>query len=132
MWFGISGLLALLGDWWRLSKLFPDPDPPQAPLFGYPSGISMNSMNYRSCVTAVADEDGIHLRISLIFRFMHPPLLIPWSAIGSITQKKILFFTQYEAVVEPTGTKITFGRRTGKAVFEQWQQYTASRDLAQK
>ena len=46
---------------------------------------------YGNCLTVGASPDGFYLAISPLFRFRHPPLLIPWTEV-EITRRKLLFF----------------------------------------
>lgn len=46
--------------------------------------------NYRNCLRLGANQDGLYLAVLFLFRFMHPPLFVPWSEI-KITRKRGLF-----------------------------------------
>jgi hypothetical protein len=44
---------------------------------------------YGNCLTVGASPDGFYLAISPLFRFRHPPLLIPWTEV-EITRRRVL------------------------------------------
>ena len=48
--------------------------------------------NYGNCVQVAVDDQGIGLKVWLIFRILHPPLMIPWSAIKHCDLDKLFFF----------------------------------------
>jgi len=47
--------------------------------------------NYGNCLTVGANSDGLYLGILFFFRFMHPPLFIPWSEVSISTKRSWLF-----------------------------------------
>jgi hypothetical protein len=47
--------------------------------------------NYNNCLTLGSNDAGLYLSILLLFRFRHPPLLIPWNEI-SVSRRRIFFF----------------------------------------
>ena len=56
------------------------------------SSCRMNGfVNYNNCLTFGAGAEGLFINIFPIFRFRHPPLLIPWSEIKEEKTKGIIF-----------------------------------------
>ena len=47
--------------------------------------------NYNNVLTLGASQEGLYLAAMPFFRFMHPPLLVPWSNI-KVRRSKGLFF----------------------------------------
>ena len=47
--------------------------------------------NYKNVLTLGASQQGLYLASMFIFRFMHPPLLVPWSNI-KLRRSKGWFF----------------------------------------
>lgn len=47
--------------------------------------------NYNNVLTIGVSPQGLYLATMLLFRFMHPPLLIPWSAIKVHSSKGWVF-----------------------------------------
>ena len=120
MGFVITGLLAVVSGWHKLSRYFRDMSPPQNPQF-IGESIGVGGVGYGRSVTICLAADGLHLKMSLTCRFMHPPLLIPWSEIASIAAKKILFTSFYELVISKTGTKMEFHGDLGESIQDAWQ-----------
>lgn len=104
IWLAVTWFVSL-GGWNRLSKHFQlsaaDGEAPTTS-FGMQSARLRNvgsigpGMNYRGALTIGCQPAGLRLSVMFLFRFNHPPLLIPWSAIGRIEQKSALFgLSQY-------------------------------------
>ena len=98
-WLGISWFISLNG-WSQLSKHFRASEAvSQAPAtsFSMQSGTlrKVGSVgfggNYRGALTIRCGPAGLGLSVMPLFRFGHPPLLVPWSALGSIEEKSALF-----------------------------------------
>jgi hypothetical protein len=98
-WLGICWLISLSG-WSQLSRHFKASEASsEAPAisFGMQSarlrtaGTIIPSANYRGALTIGCQPTGLRLSVMFLFRFGHPALLIPWSAIGQIEQKSALF-----------------------------------------
>jgi hypothetical protein len=94
MWFGITGLLAHVGGWASLASTFRATQPAIGERFRFVSG-SMGAkffpVSYGGCLFFAVSDTGIHLSILFPFRFLSPPLFIPWSQVESVTPKRFLF-----------------------------------------
>lgn len=51
--------------------------------------------NYSSTLHVGVADDGLHLRVPLLFRPGHPPLLIPWGAIAEVEPRTVLWHMTY-------------------------------------
>lgn len=49
------------------------------------------SAHYGNCLRLGANGDGLYLAVLFLFRFMHPPLLVPWREIKVRRKKRWLF-----------------------------------------
>ena len=49
---------------------------------------------YGNCLTVGANSYGLYLRILFLFRFMHPPLFIPWSEVSIKTRRNLILGEQ--------------------------------------
>jgi hypothetical protein len=101
MWLGVGGLLSLLGGWFGLAADFRAEQPALGERFRFVSG-SMGSrlfpVRYSNCLFVTVNDSGFRLSILFPFRFLTPPLFVPWSAIASIEQKKFLLVFRYTAI----------------------------------
>ena len=49
---------------------------------------NINGVSFANCLRVGANEYGVLLKMLFLFRFGHPPLFIPWSAIKEISTKE--------------------------------------------
>ena len=119
---GICGLLSLAGGWHGLSKIYPDTKSSGNRSSRWQS-ISIGGVSYgRGSVNVGISATGVHLKTLWTFRFLHPPILIPWSEIKLITMKTWLFYTRYQVTLKQTGTVIYFYGSLGGAILREWQE----------
>jgi hypothetical protein len=117
-------LMSVLGGWHRLAGHFRDFGPPQGKRFLFAS-MSMGpkgfQTNYGGCLTVFLGRKGIRLSVWLPFRFMHPPLLIPWTEIESVHQEKIFFRIHYVIQIRKTRTRMVFFGKLGQSIEKAWE-----------
>lgn len=90
-WLLICATVSLLGGWFSLSTRYRTRLPLIGPKWTGQSGQMRLWMNYNNALTLGVNKDGLYLACMFFFRFMHPPLLIPWSEIA-VRRSKGLFF----------------------------------------
>ena len=84
---------------------------------------------YGNCVNVVVSERGIGLRVWLIFRVFHPPLLIPWSAVESCDlDKQILIFTRATVYLRDRSNPIRFYGKCAWQIESDWANRNAAGD----
>jgi hypothetical protein len=134
MWMFIMTLLASLGGWRTLARLYPAPDgaPRDAAHTFRMTSIDLRGplplpVNYSNCVTIAITPAGLHLRVMAFFRFRHPPLLIPWTHIGRLEPGRMLFWRTLTLHPRDTGVRIRMLARPGEAVEEVARQLAARR-----
>jgi hypothetical protein len=68
-----------------------NPFPLNGAKWGMQSGRMRWLANYNNVLTLGASQQGLYLASMFLFRFMHPPLLIPWSEIKVQRSKGWIF-----------------------------------------
>lgn len=81
LWLFICTVISYVGGWASLSKLFRAQFPFEGATWGWQRGQMRFGTGYNGCLTVGASPQGLYLAVFLLFRFMHPPLLIPWHEI---------------------------------------------------
>jgi len=81
LWVGVSLLMSLIGGWAFLRRRFRLSGTFKGKRWSYQSGQMRFIAGYRNCLTLGANDEGLYMATSLLFRIGHPPLLIPWSQI---------------------------------------------------
>jgi len=80
-WFLLSARASWIGGWSALSRTYRT----QTPFVGTKWTLQRAQMrwrtNYNNALTLGVNPQGLYLAIVFLFRFRHPPLLIPWSDI---------------------------------------------------
>lgn len=95
LWFFISAALSLGGGWFSLSREFRTYDDVSGERFRFRSGSlgrwPFPVTGYGNCLFLTVNDRGFRLSILFLFRFLSPPLYIPWSAVQSVQSKRFLF-----------------------------------------
>jgi hypothetical protein len=81
LWLLVGATISYVGGWFSLSRLYRTRVPFDGAKWGGQSGQMRWLANYNHVLTLGANQEGLYLASMFLFRFMHPPLLIPWSEI---------------------------------------------------
>ena len=86
--FFVLGRLGLGG----LAKVYPGSKrPSDGRTFRWRSGRIGAWMNYNNCLNVTVARAGIYVVPALLFRWFQPPVLLPWSGVKSVEEKRVLF-----------------------------------------
>ena len=91
-WFFINYFISRFG-WTGFAERYPAGDPPPvgAVTFRRCNGKIGRWARYNSCLKVTPLGRGIHVVPRWMFRLFHPPLLLPWEGVRSVTEKRLLF-----------------------------------------
>ncbi len=78
LWGGISLLLAWIGGWASLAKVYRAADTFSGNRWWCQSARMQRFVNYNNSLVIGANKRGLYLSIVFIFRMGHPPLFVPW------------------------------------------------------
>jgi hypothetical protein len=78
LWLFITWIISHIGGWNRLSQSFRADTRPPGPTYHWRSLHGSFPARYNNCINATLAPEGLHLAPMFMFRFAHPPLLIPW------------------------------------------------------
>jgi len=87
LWLLVSATISLVGGWFSLAKVYRTPVEFDGAKWGMQSGQMRWLVNYNNVLTIGVSPQGLYLASMLLLRFMHPPLLVPWSEI-KVQRKK--------------------------------------------
>jgi hypothetical protein len=128
VWLLATGLASLLSGWHGLAEQYPAPDGFEAPTersyrfrtvqFVRVAGLPAR---YGSCVTVSLAPGGLHLAVLGIFRFRHPPMLIPWTAIRRCEDGSFFGFRYIAVEVRDADPVIRIFGDVGEAAAEAWR-----------
>jgi hypothetical protein len=80
MSFFYNWLDARAASWERLARIYETEIDPDANSVAH-STFAMNDRRYRGIATIGVSRKGLYLALERSYKFLHPPLLIPWSEI---------------------------------------------------
>jgi hypothetical protein len=132
MWFVICGSLALASGWWSLASRFAAPGSVQGECFRFVSGsmgLRFFPVNYGNCLFVTVNDDGFRLAILFVFRFLSPPLYIPWARVESIAEKRFLFIRYASIRIRESWPRLSFYGKAGKGILEAYARALGKRAL---
>ena len=115
LWFLVATIISFVGGWFSLSKLYRTQAPFNGAKWRGQSGQMRWLTNYNRVLTLGASQEGLYLACVFLFRFMHPPLLIPWSEIKARRKKGWVFeyvtFTMGHELAIPLRIRVKLAER---------------------
>jgi len=101
LWLFISALFAFGSGWWSLARRFRAAARPEGQeVVGQVK--KMGLLRENRITHLIVSESGLYLYPSLLFRFLHPALLIPWSRVGQAQKIKTLWWHTYSFDLDST------------------------------
>jgi hypothetical protein len=91
LWCRVAAVISLTGGWFQPSRKYRRVRPFDGVSDGLRSGRMRWFTHSRNCLRLGANEDGLYLAISFLFRFMHAPLFVSWNEIEVCRKKRWLF-----------------------------------------
>jgi hypothetical protein len=81
LWLLVGAIISYVGGWFSLAKVYRTLAPFNGAKWGMQSGRMRWLANYNNVLTIGVTTQGSYLASMFLFRFMHPPLLVPWSEV---------------------------------------------------
>jgi hypothetical protein len=91
LWLFVCFILARVGGWEKLARVYRYDGKFSGERWRFRSCKMNGYTNYNNCLTFGVNPEGLYMKILPLFRFHHPPLLIPWSDIKEEKVKGIIF-----------------------------------------
>ncbi len=91
LWCSVVWLLAKLGGWATLAARFATKRPARGETFAWSSGRFSMFSSYNNCLNVSVSHEGIHIVPFIAFTIGHEPLLIPWSSVRRLIQRRFLW-----------------------------------------
>ena len=90
LWLLVSAVISYIGGWTTLAKRFRLRVPFVGERWTGRSGQMRWIAGYGNCLTVGCNPHGLYLAMMPLFRFRHPPLLIPWEEVA-VSRRQIVF-----------------------------------------
>ncbi len=81
LWLLVGAILGFIGGWFSLAKVYRTRVAFNGAKWRMQSGKMRWLANYNNVLTIGVSQQGLYLASMFLFRFMHPPLLVPWGEI---------------------------------------------------
>ena len=91
LWLVVNAIASYLTGWFALSELYRTRVPFSGAKWRWQSAHMRWLTHYNNVLTLGATQESLYLAVMPLFRFMHPPLLVPWSEIR-VRRSKGWFF----------------------------------------
>jgi hypothetical protein len=124
LWCLVAAIVSHVGGWFSLAKLYRTRVPFNGAKWRMQSGRMRGLTNYNNVLTLGVSPEGLYLATMFFFRFMHPPLLIPWSEI-KVGRKKgwvfeyVIFTMGYELAI-PLQIRAKLARKLRESAGSYW------------
>ena len=128
MWLVITGLLSYIGGWASLARAFPAHDEVHGDRFRFRSGSlgwRYFPVRYGNCLFITVNQEGFCLSILFPFRFLSPPIFVPWAEVVVVEEKRLLFFRYYVLSIRDHWSRISVRGTPGSSLKEQFEAYNA-------
>ncbi len=119
LWLAMNGLMAVLSGWSRLAEQFRAKHQPSGERFTRQI-VSVGFVRENGATNLIVSVEGLFLSSFILFRFLRPPVLIPWRFIRVARQKKILWLQRY--VLDLASVTTITVKRTAYQAIEQYVQ----------
>ena len=119
LWLFMSAFFAVSSGWLALAGRFRTPFRPKGEKVAN-QVKQVGTVPERSVTQMIVSEHGLYLYAFFLFRFLHPPLLIPWKEVRLVGEHKTLWWYTYELDLGQI-TTLSVTRRA----YEAMQKYVA-------
>jgi len=125
LWF-VAGVFRLSVDFWRMARARRKIQRWQisgGEQFRFPSGSigwRLFPVNYGNCLFVTVSQDGFALAIFLLIRFMHPRVVIPWSAVERCEPVKFRLVNYIAVYISGFNRRLLLSGSLGKKILDTW------------
>jgi len=133
LWLAFSAFISIVGGWHELAERFSDGKSLEGERFRFRSGAigsKLFPVNYGNCLFVTVGRDGFALSIFLLVRFMHPRLMIPWSAVEHCEPVKHWFVSYIAVHITGFKRRLLFSGNLGETILDTWTRARKSVDSA--
>src|SRR5262249_3002768 len=94
LWLAAGMLVSFLSGWTALAQQFrADSGPVGKELKG--QVVSVGIVGDKNVTYVSVSDRGLYLRSHVLFRFMRAPVLVPWSEVKYVSERKVLWWRSY-------------------------------------
>jgi hypothetical protein len=124
LWIFVSAIISLVSGWFSLAKVYRTRVPFQGRKWTMQNGQMRWRVNYNHALTFGVSPQGFYMASMFLVRFMHPPLLVPWSEIRVQKTQGWMFeyvtFTLGHELAIPLRLRATLAAQLREAAANYW------------
>ena len=123
LWVATSAGVSLFSGWHELAERFKSSEPLEGQNFRFRSaelGWKWFPVGYRGILFATVSSQGLAISVFPLFGFMHPRLVIPWSAVDRCEEVRSWFGRQVAVHVRGFNRRLMFPGTLGAEVLKSW------------
>jgi hypothetical protein len=123
LWLAICGTLSFLGGWHELAERFKSSEAIEGEHFRFRScamGGPYFPMSYGSCLFATLGSAALRLSIFLPFRFLHSPLVIPWTEIERCEPSRRWLVSSVAIHIKGVRCNLKIHGNLGQKILDTW------------
>lgn len=127
-WFAFCAVLSMVGGWRELGERFASDAPIEGERFWFQSGSlgwPRLPLNYGGSLFATVGPRAFSLSMVFPLRFMHPRLVIPWSAVERCEPTRIMFMDYVVVHIPGFSRRLRLTGRLGRKVLETWSSFAS-------
>ena len=117
-WTAVCALLAQLSGWTVLAQRFRANGAIEGESFRFASGSlgrEIFPVSYGHCLFVTVNSQALGVSLFLPFRVFSPPLVIPWTDVQTLTERRILFFDVVVLAVRNSWVRLSLRGAAGRA-----------------
>ena len=135
-WLIACAMLSFMSGWRRLAARFPASSGIDGETYRFASmslGAGLLPVHYRNSMFVTVGRSGLSMSVFILFRVMHPPLFIPWSAVETVQPERFWLVNHTVVYIRGFDKRLLFRGRAGKKILEAFnaQAVGSSPDLSQ-
>ena len=120
MWLGVTFGLSRAAGWPELARRFRFDGAVEGERFAMASGSIGASkgfpVGYRNALQVAVNPRGFGLGMFFLFRFMSPPLFIPWADVASVSDQRRWFRHYAEVHLQGSAIRILIAGKAGESL----------------
>jgi hypothetical protein len=94
LWLAVGAILSILSRWTELAGRFPAAAQPSGTTLGG-QVVSVGVVGENNVTYLTVSPEGLYLRSHFLFRFMRRPVLVPWTEVRYVSERKTLWWRSY-------------------------------------
>jgi hypothetical protein len=131
-WFSMCAGVSLMSGWFYLGARFKSDEQIDGERFYFRSGAlgwRAWPVGYRNCLFVIVGSKGFAMSVLFLFRFLHPRLVIPWSAVERCEDVKFWFMNCVAVRIAGFNRRILFRGDLAAKILEIWNQSHGTAEL---